>query len=280
MNWTTARRQLTLDRPLVMGILNVTPDSFSDGGQHLSIEAALDRAEEMIGEGADIIDIGGESTRPGSSRISAAQEIARIVPVIEGIAAKHPQTTISIDTTKSQVAYAAVQAGAGIINDISGLRWDPAIADVAAEGGAGLILMHSRGDFETMHSQPPVDDILQEVTRGLRSSIAVARQHGVTDEQICLDIGIGFSKTLTQNLELIAQLDKIVAEFADYPLLVGASRKSFIGKLLGGVPVGQRLGGSIATGLMAVQKGARILRVHDVRDTVQAITASGAIERV
>jgi len=270
MIWTTARRQLTFHRPLVMGILNVTPDSFSDGGEFESSDAAVARAEEMATAGADIIDIGGESTRPGSSQVSTEVEIGRVIPIIRQIA-ERIDLPISIDTSKSAVAAAAIEAGAEIINDISGLRWNPQIADVAAQTRAGLVLMHSRGSFETMHSQAPVENIFESVIHGLRSSLDNARQRGVTDEHICLDVGIGFGKTLEQNLELIAQVDKIVTEFADYPLLVGTSRKSFIGKLLGGIPADQRIGGSIATALIAAQRGAKVLRVHDVRETVAAI---------
>lgn len=270
MLWQTARRTLKLDRPLVMGILNVTPDSFSDGGEHASVDEALRHAERMLADGADMIDIGGESTRPGSSRTEGAVEIGRVVPVIDGIASRF-DVPISIDTSKAAVASAAVEAGAEIINDISGLRWDETLADVAAGSGAGLILMHSRGTFETMHTEPPVNDIRDKVVNGLRRSIGSAHLHGVSDDHICLDIGIGFSKTLEQNVELLAHLDSIVAEFQDYPLLVGTSRKSFIGRILGGVPVDQRLGGSIATALIAAQNGAKVLRVHDVRETAQAL---------
>ena len=218
--WQTSRRKLSLDRPLVMAILNVTPDSFSDGGKFLSVDDALRQAEKMIAEGADIIDIGGESTRPGSKPVNVDEEISRVIPVIEAIA-KRFDTPISIDTTKSEVAERAIDAGAEIINDISGLRFDERIADVAAKTGAGLVLMHSRGTFETMHTQPPVDNILAEVVADLQRAIELAHAHGVGDEQIALDVGLGFGKTFEQNLELLAKLDKIVAEFKAYPMLVG-----------------------------------------------------------
>ncbi len=268
--WQTSRRELLLDRPLVMGILNVTPDSFSDGGEFLSIDDALRQAEKMITEGADIIDIGGESTRPGSTHISAEDEARRVVPVISSLA-KRFDIPISIDTTKSIVARQAIEAGAEIINDISGLRFDEDVARVAGESNAGLILMHSRGSFETIHTEPPVDDIVTEVIAGLRHSIQCAKTHGVRDEQIAVDIGIGFGKTFEQNLELLTKLDKIVSEFKDYPMLVGASRKSFIRKILGDVVPSERLGGSLATALIAIRNGASILRVHDVKETVAAI---------
>ena len=270
MYWKTSRRKISLDRPLVMGILNVTPDSFSDGGRFDSVEAAFTRGEVMVAEGADIIDIGGESTRPGSARIPANAETARVVPVIKAIADRF-DVPISIDTSKSEVAEAAVEAGAEIINDISGLRFDEQIASVAVRHSSGLVLMHSRGEFETMHSQPTVQDIFVEVVDDLRRSINVAESRGVGSEQIALDVGIGFGKTPEQNLELIARLDLISDEFPDRPLLLGASRKSFIGKLLDRPDAADRLSGSLAAAAIAVWNGAHILRVHDVRETVDAI---------
>lgn len=274
--WKTSRRKIPLDRPLVMGVLNVTPDSFSDGGKFDSVETARRRAEQMIAEGADIIDLGGESTRPGSKRVPVNEEISRVVPAIKAIKDKF-DTPLSIDTTKSEVAEAAVDAGAEIINDISGLRFDERIGDIAVARGTGLVLMHSLGEFETMHSQPPVEDIIDEVVNDFRRSTALAEKAGVKPKQIVLDVGIGFGKTLEQNLELIAKLDKLVSEFENFPLLVGTSRKSFIGKLLGGARTEDRLGGSLATGIIAVMNGARILRVHDIRETVQALSIVGAI---
>ncbi|MCW5956275.1 MAG: dihydropteroate synthase [Pyrinomonadaceae bacterium] len=268
--WKTSRREISLDVPLVMGILNVTPDSFSDGGRYADINAALKRVDEMIAEGADVIDIGGESTRPGSTRVSADDEISRVVPVIEAIS-KRLDVPVSIDTSKSAVANAAVDAGAEIINDISGLRFDEAIAEVAARHKTGLVLMHSRGEFETMHSQPPVEDIITEVEKDLRRSISAAAAAGVAGEQIALDIGLGFGKTLDQNLKLIAQLDRLVKEFPGFPILVGASRKSFLGKLLGKDDPKERLSGSLASAAIAVWNGAKILRVHDVAATVDAV---------
>jgi dihydropteroate synthase len=269
--WQTSRRQIAIDRPLVMGILNVTPDSFSDGGRYSKVDLAVERAEEMIAEGVDIIDIGGESTRPGSSRVDAETEIQRTVPIVEAIVRRF-DIPMSIDTSKSDVAKALIDHGAEIINDISGLRWDASIADIAAQQNAGLVLMHSRGTFETMHSEPPVADVLDEVERGLGDSLSLARNRGVNDEQIVLDIGIGFGKTVEQNLELIAKLDRIRQTFEGLPLLVGASRKSFIGKVLGGVPPDERIYGSVAVAAAAVTRGAKILRVHDVKATVDAVT--------
>jgi len=260
-----------------MGILNVTPDSFSDGGQYSNVDAALRRAETMIEVGVDLIDIGGESTRPGSQRIDAGEEIDRTTSIVAAIA-KRFDIPISIDTTKAAVARANLDAGAEIINDISGLRWDESLARIAAERAAGLVLMHSRGEFETMHSQPAVDDIFAGVIRGLSKSVDTAREAGVADEQLVLDIGIGFGKTAEQNLELIAKLDKIVSVFENYPLLVGASRKSFIGKALGNVPSEERLGGSLAIASIAAWNGAKIFRVHDVAATVQALATIQSLE--
>jgi dihydropteroate synthase len=273
MYWQTSRRRISLDRPLVMGILNVTPDSFSDGARFLSVDDALHRAEAMIAEGADLIDIGGESTRPKSKPVEEDAERTRTVPVIKAISRIFP-TPISVDTTKFEVAQAAIDAGAEIINDISGLRFDKRIADVAAKTGCGLVLMHSRGTFETMHTQSPVDDIFADVEADLRRAIDAAHSHGVADDQIVLDIGLGFGKTFEQNLLLLAKLGNIVGEFSSYPLLVGASRKSFIGKLLGDVPPDKRLSGSVAAAVAGVNCGAKIVRVHDVKETVAAIAAA------
>jgi dihydropteroate synthase len=276
MYWQTARRKISLAKTLVMGTINVTPDSFSDGGKFFSADDALRQAEKLITEGADILDVGGESTRPKSARVSSDEESARVVPVIEAIA-KRFGTPISIDTTKAEVAENAVAAGAEIVNDISGLRFDPRIGEVAATYGAGLVLMHSRGSFETMHTLPPVDNILTEVSADFRRAISAARSSGVKDEQIVLDIGVGFSKTLEQNLELLAKLDKLVEEFPEFPMLVGTSRKSFIAKVLGESSPGERLTGSLASLAIAVWNGAKIVRVHNVKETVEAVRIAEAV---
>lgn len=277
MNWQIGRRTVSLEKPLVMAILNVTPDSFSDGGKFYSIDDALRQAEKYIEEGADIIDIGGESTRPNSAQVAVEEEINRVVPIIEAIR-KRFDVFISIDTSKSEVARKAVEIGAEIINDVSGLRFDEKIAEVAFQTKAGLILMHLRGTFETMHKMPAVENILREVSAGFCWSIEKAGTYGVSDEQIALDIGIGFSKTLEQNLELIAKLDKICEEFSNYPMLVGTSRKSFIGKILNGAPADERLNGSLASAAIAVWNGAKILRVHDVKATVEALKVVHAVK--
>jgi dihydropteroate synthase len=260
-----------------MGILNVTPDSFSDGGKFVSIDEALKQCEKMIVEGASIIDIGGESTRPGSKRVALEEELKRTVPVIKEIA-KRFDIAISIDTTKAKVAEEALNVGAEIINDISGLRFDPIIGDIAAKYESGLVLMHSRGSFESMHNQEPVDDIVLEVSTGLRQSIDLAFKHGVKKEQIVIDVGLGFSKIPDQNLQLLAKLELLVAEFGEFPMLIGSSRKSFIGKVLGDVDVSERLYGTLATVVIAVWKGAKIVRVHDVKPAVDVIKVIEAIK--
>ena len=275
-SWQIRGRNLSFDKTLVMGILNVTPDSFSDGGSFLSLDDAHRQAERMIAEGADMIDVGGESTRPGSREVPVEIEISRTSPVIEAIASGH-EIPISIDTTKFEVAKAAIDAGAHIINDISGLRFDPRLAVLAAETGAGIILMHSLGTFESMHSQMPVGDIFAEVTNDFYRSVEAARSSGVSDEQVVLDVGIGFGKTPEQNLELIAKLGRLRTEFPGFAFLVGASRKSFIGKLLDGSRPDERLSGSVAAAAIAAWNGANIVRVHDVKATVGALTVVRAI---
>ena len=275
--WKLARRSLAYGaRTLVMGVLNVTPDSFSDGGRFFSFDQAIAHAERLIEEGADIIDIGGESTRPGSEFVSEAEELRRVIPVIKQLAAEG-SVPISIDTTKSQVARAAFDAGAEIVNDISGLRFDPTLADEVANAGAGLVLMHSRGTPNNMQQLPPAADILSEVIGGLTESIAGAQQRGVAREAIAVDPGIGFGKTVDQNLELIAKLDRIAFAFADLPLMIGTSRKSFIGKLLDGASADERLYGTIASTVAATMNGAHIVRVHDVKAAVEAMRVTDAV---
>jgi dihydropteroate synthase len=277
--WKLARRSLPYgERTLVMGVLNVTPDSFSDGGDFFSLDSAVTHAEQMIAEGAEIIDIGGESTRPGSAFVTAEEELQRVIPVIERLATRSP-VPISIDTTKSSVARAAIAAGAEIVNDISGLRFDPLIAAEAAKAKAGLVLMHSRGTPKDMQQLPPVDDIMSDVISGLRQSVLIAEERGVARDSIAIDPGIGFGKTLAQNVELIAKLDQLAGEFADFPIMIGTSRKSFIGKLLGDAPPDQRLHGTIASVVASVLKGAHIVRVHDVRAAVEAIKVADAVKR-
>lgn len=282
--WQIAGGTLPIgDRTLVMGILNVTPDSFSDGNQFVSPQSALEHANQMIAEGADIIDIGGESTRPGAGVVSPEEEIQRVVPVIKELV-QQTKIPISIDTTKALVARAAFDAGAAIVNDISALRFDFHVADEAAKFGAGLVLMHSRGTPATMHRLPPVADIMEEVTRSLSSSIGMAERRGVRRESIVIDPGIGFGKSQEQNIELLAKLDQLVGAFPDFPVLVGTSRKSFIGRLLADergepAPVSERLPGTLATVAAAILKGAAIVRVHDVRSVVEAARVADSMRQ-
>lgn len=259
-----------------MGILNATPDSFSDGGEIVSVDDALRRAEQMIAEEADIIDVGGESTRPGSKPVSADEEIARVVPAIEAIA-KRFDTPISVDTTKAQVAKAALDVGAEIVNDISAFRFDAAMPAVVAWYKCGVVLMHSRGQFESIHSTPPADDIFEDVTSDFSRALSIARNAGIADDAIAFDVGIGFGKTLEQNLELINGIDRLRGEFEGFPFVIGTSRKSFIGKILAGAAVDQRLEGSIVTAAIAVYNGVSIVRTHDIKETSAALKIVDAI---
>ena len=266
-------------RTLVMGVINLTPDSFSDGGRWFTRKRAWDNAQRMSEDGVDIIDIGGESTRPGASAISEEEEIRRVQKYLDVmIKLIHYRGPYSIDTTKASVARVALDAGVQIVNDISGLRFDPSLADVVAKYDAGLILMHSRGTFETMHKQEAVEDIFREVSEGWRRSIEEAERRGVRREKIVLDPGVGFSKTQKQNIELIAKLDVLAREFPDFPLLVGTSRKSFIGHLLGGASVNKRVHGTMASVAAAALRGASIVRVHDVRAAVETVRIIDAIK--
>ena len=275
--WKLARRALNYgERTLVMGVLNVTPDSFSDGGKFFSLDHAVEQAQGMIAEGADIIDIGGESTRPGSEFVSEAEELRRVIPVIERLAA-NSSVPISIDTTKPAVARAALAAGAEIVNDISGLRFDQSIADEAAKVNAGLLLMHSRGTPKDMQQTPFAEDVFADVVGGLRQSISIAEERGVARERIAIDPGIGFGKSVAQNLELIRRLGDLTREFPDLPVIIGTSRKSFLGKLLDGAPADERLYGTIATVVASVLNGAHIVRVHDVKAAVEVTRVADAI---
>lgn len=277
--WKIKDRSLPIgERTLVMGILNVTPDSFSDGGEFLSPDQAVQHAENMIAEGADIIDVGGESTRPGGASVTAEEELQRVIPVIE-VLVKRTDLPISIDTTKSEVARAALDAGAAIVNDISALRFDFYVADAAAKAGAGLVLMHSRGTPATMHRLPPVADIMEEVTSSLRSSINMSERRGVKRESIVIDPGIGFGKSQEQNIELIAKLDQLALAFPDLPILIGTSRKSFIGKMLDNAPASERVYGTMASITAAILNGAHMVRVHDVKAAVETVRLADAIIR-
>jgi dihydropteroate synthase len=266
------------ERTLIMGVLNVTPDSFSDGGLFLDPEAAVARAIAMEAAGADIIDIGGESTRPGSSGISADEELRRIIPVIEGLRGKI-SIPISVDTSKSEVAEAAAAAGAEIVNDVTALRNDPRIAEVARRRKLPLTLMHMRGEPATMQNKPFARDVLRDVTQGLRQAVATARRAGVANSQIILDPGIGFGKSYAQNCELLARLPELAP--LGFPILVGTSRKSFIGGALKSesrTPSGnERIWGTAATVAASILEGAHIVRAHDVAEMAQVAQVSDAI---
>jgi dihydropteroate synthase len=275
--WQTSKRKLPLDKTLIVGILNTTPDSFSDGGNFVLVDKAMFKCEQMIAEGADIIDVGGESSRPNNSkRISVDEEIERVIPII-GQLSKRFDIPISIDTSKSEVAQAAVESGAEIINDISGFRFDEKLADVASHEKTGLILMHLRGNFETMHRQISAEDILTEVSNGFDWSLETAAKRGIEKDRIALDIGIGFSKTLEQNLELLSNLRVLREKYSDFALMVGTSRKSFIGKIFQNVETSERLSGSLSSASIAVWNGAKMVRVHDVKESVQAIRVVEAL---
>ncbi len=264
-------------RTLVMGVLNATPDSFYDGGRYATLDAALARAEQMLAEGADILDIGGESTRPGSEPVPEAEEIRRVVPLIEALAVRYPEAVISVDTTKSRVAQLALQAGASIVNDISGATFDPRMLEVVAQTGALIVLMHIKGTPQTMQQNPTYDDVVAEVKATLYAHARRAAQAGIPCQHIWLDPGIGFGKTVQHNLELLRGLPELGT--LGFPILVGTSRKSFIGHILGGLPPEERLEGTLATLALAVAWGADIVRVHDVKEAVRAVKVADALCR-
>ena len=262
---------LDLSRPLVMGIVNVTPDSFSDGGQHLQCEAALAHAQRLIAEGADMLDIGGESTRPGAQPVGVQQELDRVLPIIEGL--HGASVPISIDTSKPEVMQAAIAAGVQMVNDINALQDAAAMSAVAASNVA-ICLMHKQGTPQTMQQQPQYDNVVAEITEFLRGRIAAAEAAGIARESIVIDPGFGFGKALAHNLDLLRHLDKLRELGA--PVLAGLSRKSMLGALTG-QDVDHRITASVAAALIAVQRGASIVRVHDVRETVDALKVWQAI---
>lgn len=258
---------LSLNHPRVMGILNVTPDSFSDGGAHMSPQTAIEAGKAMMAAGADIIDVGGESTRPGSAPVPPELEQARVVPVIRALA--EAGTKVSIDTRNAGTMQAALQAGAAIVNDISGLAHDPAAPAVVARFGCPVVLMHMRGTPDTMNAEARYTDIAAEVTAELTTRIEAALRAGIAREAIAIDPGIGFAKLAPHSLELLRRLPEL--RVLACPILVGVSRKSFIGRIAAEPDAKRRLPGSLAAGLFAIQQGADILRVHDVAATIQAI---------
>jgi dihydropteroate synthase len=259
-------------RPTIMGVVNVTPDSFSDGGHFLEADAAIAHGRELIGEGADVIDVGGESTRPGAEAVDAAEEQRRVRPVVDALA--EAGATVSIDTSKLSVAEAALDAGAEIVNDVTAFRADPALADLCAERDCEVVLMHMQGTPRTMQEAPAYDDVVDDVKAFLSERVEFATARGIAKERIRLDPGIGFGKTVEHNLELLRRL----AELRELgrPLVVGTSRKSFIGKITGR-EVDQRLGGTIASCVLAYANGAETLRVHDVGPVCDALLVAGAI---
>jgi dihydropteroate synthase len=256
-----------------MGVVNVTPDSFSDGGRYLDPELAIAHGLELQAEGAAILDIGGESTRPGAEAVGADEELRRVLPVIEGLVSAGVTAQLSIDTSKASVAEAALRTGATLVNDVTALRGDPEMAAVIAGAGADCCLMHMLGDPRTMQDDPRYDDVVAEVRTFLQERLAVAVAAGVAEERILLDPGIGFGKTATHNLELLRRLDELVA--VGRPVVVGTSRKSFLGRLTGR-DVDHRLAGTIATNVLAYERGARVFRVHDVAPVADALMVAAA----
>lgn len=271
--WKLATRSLAPNRadgtrrPLVMGILNVTPDSFSDGGRHASVTAAIDAGLRMVDEGADILDIGGESTRPYSTPVDTEQELARVLPVIKGLG-RRTSVPISIDTSKAEVARQAIAAGAEIINDVTGLEGDAEMADVASAGRVGVCVMHMQGTPQTMQDDPRYQDVVEEIAAYLRERLAWCTARGIAADRVCLDPGIGFGKTHAHNLELL----RATRRFVDLgrPILIGHSRKGFIGKVLGDSSL-DRDAGTLGVSLAVAAAGAAVIRVHAVRPTVEAL---------
>ena len=275
--WRCGDRTLELGRrTLVMGVVNVTPDSFSDGGLFADADSAVAHGARLADEAADIVDVGGESTRPGAEPVSLGEELRRVLPVVQGLRSARPDVVISIDTRHPQVAADAVAAGAAIINDISGGS-DPAMLAVSAEGGTGVVLMHMRGEPRSMQVEPRYDDVVGEVHEYLRERAEAALFAGVAADQVCVDPGIGFGKTLEHNLALLRSLDRF--RDLDAGLVIGVSRKRFIGALTDADDPADRLEGSLAAAVLAAAAGADVVRVHDVRETVRALRVADAIAR-
>ena len=278
LSWRVRGRSLSLGRPFVVGILNVTPDSFSDGGRYTTLDRACAHANELVAEGADMLDVGGESTRPhNGGGVSAAEERARVVPVIAALREAHPALPLSVDTVKSEVARAALDAGADVVNDVSGLRLDSALGGIAAQAGAGLVLMHSRGVVADMatYAHAQYADVVDEVAAELNGALGRAAAAGVAREAIVLDPGVGFAKRSADSVAVLAALPR----FATFgcPLLVGASRKRFIGELSGVADPAYRAFGSVGAHVAALARGARLFRVHDVRAHREALDVAWAI---
>ena len=257
----------------IMGVVNVTPDSFSDGGRYLDARAAIAHGLELELEGAAILDIGGESTRPGADPVDEREELRRVLPVIEGLIAAGTRAQLSIDTSKSAVAQRALEAGATYVNDVTAFRADPRIADVVAQAGADCCVMHMLGDPRTMQDDPRYDDVVTDIQAFLEERLEFAVSRGIARERVMLDPGIGFGKTIVHNLELLRRLDELVA--IGQPLVIGTSRKSFLGKITGRDP-DHRVPGTIATNVLAYERGARVFRVHDVAPVRDALSVTAA----
>jgi dihydropteroate synthase len=265
----------------LMGIVNVTPDSFSDGGRYLDAQAAIEHGRSLVAQGAQIVDVGGESTRPGAEPVRAEEELRRVLAVIEGLAGQALRAQISIDTSKAAVARAALGAGASLVNDVSALRADPQMAGLLADSGAECVLMHMRGEPRTMQQDPRYADVVDDVRAFLEERLAFAVREGVAEERILLDPGIGFGKTELHNLELLRRLDELLT--LGRPIVIGTSRKGFLGRILARSagaeePVGPagRLAGTIATNVLAYERGARVFRVHDVGPAREALAVAAA----
>src|SRR5918994_1938724 len=263
--------------PAVVGILNITPDSFSDGGEFLDPGAAAEHAATMLDEGADILDVGGESTRPGSDPVSQEEEIQRVIPVLERILSVRPEAVISVDTYRSGTATAALEAGASLVNDVTALRGDPRIASVIQEAACPVILMHMQGEPKTMQKEPHYEDVVREVRNFLAERAEYAVAAGIRPENVILDPGIGFGKNLDHNLDLLRNLDAIVD--LGFPVLIGASRKSFMEKITGVQEARDRVSGTVATTVLAYERGATFFRVHDVRANREALAVAEAVLR-
>jgi dihydropteroate synthase len=275
--WRCRDRAVPLgDRTLVMGIVNVTPDSFSDGGMLSDAAAAVKHGLRLLEEGADVVDVGGESTRPGSDPVSAAEELQRVLPVVEGLRREAPEALLSVDTRKADVARAAITAGADVVNDV-GAGADPGMFDAVASTGAGLVLVHMRGEPKTMQEDPVYEDVVAEVRAFLGERIEAATAAGIARDRLCADPGIGFGKTTDHNLAVL----RSIASFRDLgvPILVGASRKRFLGELSGTDDPTDRLDGSVAAAVWCASQGVELVRVHDVGPTVRALRVVEAIER-
>ena len=258
----------------VMGVINVTPDSFSDGGLFLDPQEAIAQGLRLEAEGAAILDVGGESTRPGAEGVSAAEELRRVLPVIEGLADAGSEAQLSVDTSKAEVAAAAMGVGATLVNDVTALRGDPEMAALIASSGAGCCLMHMLGDPRTMQRDPHYDDVVSEVKAFLEERLAFAVASGIEEQRIILDPGIGFGKTIDHNLELLRRLDELVA--IGRPVMIGTSRKSFLGRITGRENPADRLAGTVATCVLAYERGGRVFRVHEVAPVVDALKVAAA----